>query len=360
MYYQDVSCNYKIDTVKKTLLILILSVQIIYGQENFIKSGNEFLYNNKNSEAEQVFRDAIKSDSTNLIYKSQLGLALINQGKNIEAKSILDDVLKIDSLNVAALWYSGINSFQDNKGNFRNAIKYFEKSYPLIDEKSSQYFAVNYFIGKSYRNLLYTEGITQEETDRMLETYKVYTKLQPNAEDYQETINFIKYIEEKRPSKNVIKWILKNSNSSEEIGTFTIVEINSNSVKIPGKWTQLNTMDDSGQVYFTNSEKVIIAIAHNPKKAYPFFKNEKNNYKNVENFYKWDSDYRKELKFKTNKIKENTELEYIIWKYNDNKLDNVFLFGSIKDNFINLLIYTDDWNEEKKVEFLEKTYKLNK
>jgi hypothetical protein len=44
-------------------------------------------------------------------------------------------------------------------------------------------------------------------------------------------------------------------------------------------------------------------------------------------------------------------LEYIIWKYNDGKLDSAFLFGSVKDNFLNLLIDTNEWNE--KVKFLE-------
>jgi hypothetical protein len=44
-------------------------------------------------------------------------------------------------------------------------------------------------------------------------------------------------------------------------------------------------------------------------------------------------------------------LEYIIWNYNDGKLDNVFLFGSVKDNFLNLLIDINEWIE--KVKFLE-------
>lgn len=343
---------------KLILIILILSIQILFGQDTYLETGNKFLNNNQNEKAEQTFREAVESDSTNLVYKCQLGLALINQEKNGEAEKVLNEVLKTDSLNVAALWYSGINCFTDKNGNFRNAINYFEKTYPLIDENSGQFFGVNYFIGKSYRNLLYSEGISYEETDRMLETYKIYTKLQPNADDYQETIDFIKYIEDIRPSENVKKWILKHS--SEEVGTYSIVKTNTNDVKIPGKWTQLNTMDDSGQTYFQNSDKVIIAVALNPKKAYPFFKNEKNDFKSVEQFYKWDSDYRKELKFKTKKIKENSEAEYIIWKYNDGKIDNVFLFGSVKDNFINLLVYTTDWSENEKIMFLENIYKLNK
>jgi len=138
------------------------------------------------------------------------------------------------------------------------------------------------------------------------------------------------------------------------------VKTNTGEVKIPGKWEQLNKMDDSGQTYLRNKEGVIIAIAQNPKKAYPFYKSNVSDFENVTLFYTWDSDYYKENKFKTDKIKENTELEYIIWKYNDKKLDNVFLFGSSKNNFLNLLVYTSNWNEEEKIFFLENLFKLNK
>ncbi|OXA78272.1 hypothetical protein SAMN05444397_101200 [Flavobacterium aquidurense] len=87
---------------------------------------------------------------------------------------------------------------------------------------------------------------------------------------------------------------------------------------------------------------------------------DKSGFENVKLFYAWDSDYMKENKLKTDKIKENPEAEYIIWKYNDGKLDNVFLFGSAKDNFLNLLVYSTIWDEAKKVLFLENLYQLNK
>lgn len=141
---------------------------------------------------------------------------------------------------------------------------------------------------------------------------------------------------------------------------YSKVKTNSGEVKIPGNWEQLNKMDDSGQTYLKNKDGVIIAIAQNPKKSYSFFKNTVSDFENVQMFYAWDSDYYKENKFKTEKIKENSGLEYIIWKYNDNKGDNVFLFGSSKSNFLNLLVYTNIWNEDEKIIFLENLFKLNK
>ncbi|MES2864020.1 MAG: hypothetical protein V4666_07875 [Bacteroidota bacterium] len=147
---------------------------------------------------------------------------------------------------------------------------------------------------------------------------------------------------------------------SQEVKDFTIVKTATNDVKVPGNWEQLNTADDSGQTYLKSSDGVIIAIAQNQKRAYPCFNSKKSDFENVKLFYIWDSDYRKENKFATDKVKENAKLEFVIWKYNDGKLDNVFLFGSVKDNFLNLLVYTDKWSEAEKVTFLENLYKINK
>lgn len=158
----------------------------------------------------------------------------------------------------------------------------------------------------------------------------------------------------------VLLMFLPNMIFCQDITEYSKVKTNTGEVKIPGKWEQLNKMDDSGQTYLKNKEGVIIAIAQNPKKAYPFYKSNVSDFENVTLFYTWDSDYYKENKFKTDKIKENTELEYIIWKYNDKKLDNVFLFGSSKNNFLNLLVYTANWKEEEKIIFLENLFKLNK
>lgn len=158
----------------------------------------------------------------------------------------------------------------------------------------------------------------------------------------------------------VIIFFLPNFIFSQDVMDYSKVKTSSGEVKIPGNWDKLNSIDDSGQTFLKNKDGIIIAIAQNPKKAYPFFKSNKSDFENVKEFYKWDSDFRKENHFKTEKIKKNPELEYIIWKYNDTKLDNVFLFGSSKDNFLNLLVYTNIWSENEILKFLEDLYKLNK
>lgn len=191
--------------MKKLLYLALLIPFITFAQRNYLNEGNTLLSQNKNKEAEELFKEAIKSEKDNLVYQTQLGLALINQGKYKEAEKQLNKVLSKEPNNTGALWYSGINNFQ-NAHNFRKAIQYFEKAYPLIAATSPQFFAVNFFIAKSYRNLLYTEGLTYDETSRMLETSKEYVKLQPDATDAPQFTAFIKYVEENRFPPNVKIW----------------------------------------------------------------------------------------------------------------------------------------------------------
>lgn len=194
--------------MKKFIFLLILFSQTISSQRNYLKEGNKLLSENKNVEAENIFHEAIKFDDKNLIYKCQLALSLMNQKKHDDAEKQIIEVLSKDSLNVAALWYGGINNFTNEKHNFRKSVTYFEKAFPLINKDSPQYFAVNFFIGKNYKNLLYTEGLSYDETSRMLETLNEYVRLQPNAEDIVETQNFITKIEKQRPPSNVKNWTI--------------------------------------------------------------------------------------------------------------------------------------------------------
>ena len=218
-YNSAIKCNFKqlIIKMKKVFkLLLILSFQIVFAQNNYFEKGNALLQQGKYEEAQKIFEIGLKENPKDLMYKNQIALTLINQGKNNEAEEAIQEVLKVDSLNVGALWYGGINNFMSKESNFKKAILYFEKAYPLIDKSSGQFFGVNFFIGKSYRNLLYSDGLSFEEINRMLETLEKYTELQPDAEDYKDTIKFINYIKEKRPPKNVKKWVIANSEKKAE------------------------------------------------------------------------------------------------------------------------------------------------
>ena len=188
-----------------TALILVISILTTLGQDRYLEKGNSYLNNRQFDKAERTFRDAIKSDTTNLVYQCQLGLTLIQGKKYLEADQLLDHVLKKDSSNVAAIWYSGVGNFYN--ANDRQAIRRFEKALTLLDKRSGQYYSANWFIGKCYSNLLKTEGLTYRETDRMFESYEEYLRLQPNADDAAMIREYLERKKKRRPSSNVEVWM---------------------------------------------------------------------------------------------------------------------------------------------------------
>lgn len=196
--------------MRKFFLLLVLSSSLFFAQSssNDFEQANQLLSENKFSDAENLFRKSLKEEPDNLDFKSQLVLALINQNKNDEAEKTIIEILKKDSSFPAALWYGGLNNFQKNVPDFRRAISYFERFYQVINENSNQYFAVNFYIGKSYQNLLYIDGLSYDEVSRMLETYKIYIDLETDADVTNKIADFIKKIEENRPGKNVKKWVI--------------------------------------------------------------------------------------------------------------------------------------------------------
>jgi len=188
-----------------TTLLLVTTVSTIFAQDVFLERGNSYLNSEQFDKVEQTFREAIESDSTNLIYQCQLGLTLIQAKKYGDGEQVLDKVLKTDPNNVAAIWYSGIGNFHNVQ--YIQAIDRFERALTLLDKNSGQYYSVNWFIGKCYSILLKTEGLTYTETDRMFECYEEYLRLQPNAEDAPQIKEYLERKKKRRPPSNVKVWV---------------------------------------------------------------------------------------------------------------------------------------------------------
>lgn len=187
------------------MFLLVMSSLFAFTQDKMLEKGNMHLNQKQFDKAEQTFRKAIKSDSSNLIYQCQLGLTLIEAKKYSEAEDVLTNVLNTDSNNVAAIWYSGVGHFKNRQD--RKAIARFEKALTLLDKKSGQYFAANWFIGKCYSILLKTEGLIYAEADRMFECYEEYLRLQPNAENAAEIREYVERKKKRRPPSNVKVWV---------------------------------------------------------------------------------------------------------------------------------------------------------
>tara|TARA_R110002073_G_scaffold336489_1_gene533964 strand:- start:367 stop:954 length:588 start_codon:yes stop_codon:yes gene_type:complete len=190
--------------ILSALFIVTLSFYS-HAQEDYLDKGNSYLNSGEFEKAKNTFEAGIKAEPENLIFQCQLGLTLIEQKEFKAAEETLENVLKIDSTNVAAIWYSGIGNFKG--GLERNAIERFEKALTSLDENRGQYFAANWFIGKSYSALLRSEGLTYKETDRMFECYEEYLRLQPNADDAEKIREYVTRKKKRRPPSNVKKWV---------------------------------------------------------------------------------------------------------------------------------------------------------
>jgi tetratricopeptide (TPR) repeat protein len=194
--------------MKKGLLIFAITLVNLlsaFGQDSYLDKGNSLLSKGDFGGAEKAFRKGIKADPDNDILKCQLGLTLIKKKEYGEAELVLDKVLKADSMHIGANWYSGIGCYQNAKD--RKAIMHFERVMPLLDKNMGQYFGANWYIGKSYSNLLKLEGLTYTETDRMFDCFEEYLRLQPNAEDSNQIREYVDRKKKRRPGSNVKLWM---------------------------------------------------------------------------------------------------------------------------------------------------------
>ena len=187
------------------LFLFVLSISNTYSQSDYLEKGNSYLNNMEFEKAEQIFREAIQSDSGNLIYQSQLALTLIQSKKFAEGQKLLDEILKVDPKNVGAIWYSGIGFY--NSKSYLEGNRRFEEALLLLDFSSPQYYSAHWFIAAGYSNLLKTEGLTFAQTDRMFECFEEYLRLQPNAPDAEEIKDYVEYKKKRRPPSNVKVWI---------------------------------------------------------------------------------------------------------------------------------------------------------
>lgn len=143
------------------------------------------------------------------------------------------------------------------------------------------------------------------------------------------------------------------------LNTTTVLNTDYGVVRIPGIWMKFRYEKDSRQHFLKSEDGIIIGVALTPMKLYPFYSSSKNKSEIITDFFKWEYDYRVGAGYKCSKIKENETENYIIWKFTEKGIDNVFLYGTKSDLLSNFLVYTDKWDEQKKIDFLEKFYSLN-
>ncbi len=193
--------------MKKYILLFIAfttTCYSVFAQSEELEKGNQLLDADKYEQAEAVYRDALQKYPETTPLQTQLAFALVQQKKYREAEEIILTVLNKEPLDMPANWYGGVMYFYREMP--RKALPRFEKTMRLLKPEMGQYASACWFIGKCYENLLYTEGITQKETKRMIEVLEFFLQVRPNAVEAKEVKEFLDKVEEQRPPEIQTLW----------------------------------------------------------------------------------------------------------------------------------------------------------
>ena len=132
-------------------------------------------------------------------------------------------------------------------------------------------------------------------------------------------------------------------------------------IKLPGEWKINQILKSNGQVYFTNEDSTIVAIAVFMASKLPVYKETQTDFETAYAYYDWDSKYMKdEQKMEVKKVAENKDKAFVIWNAKDPYNDNYHLFARHRDLLYNIMIFDKEMPLEKQLSFLELLYDLNK
>ena len=195
------------------------------GQDLHLQRGNDFLARGDFASAERVFREALQKEPGNRVYRAQLGLCLLQQKRHEEAERELQSLLTQYPDDAAASWYLAQNTYR--AGSYREAAGRFRSVLRLLDQRSGQYYSAYWFIGTSWRAVLLRKpadlisaiaggassseaGLAHAEVDEMVDAYRKYLDLQPQAPDRSAIEQFLAWVSQNRPPVNVRRWIIVN------------------------------------------------------------------------------------------------------------------------------------------------------
>ena len=132
-------------------------------------------------------------------------------------------------------------------------------------------------------------------------------------------------------------------------------------IKLPGDWKIKQILKSNGQVYFTNEDSAIVAIAVFKASRLPVYKETQTDFETAYAYYEWDSKYMQdEEKMEVKKILENKDKAFVIWNAKDPYNDNNFLFARKKDLLYNIMIFDKEMPLEKQLSYLELLFDINK
>lgn len=129
------------------------------------------------------------------------------------------------------------------------------------------------------------------------------------------------------------------------------------SVELPGEWTKKNYLASSHQQYFLNKDSTLISIAFLSADKFSFYKPELKGFELIDAYYNWESEYFKEaFKYEIEKLEENKDKQYIIWRVFSDNSDNVFFFGNKNEIVNSYSIQVTKMSKTESVDFLKKLF----
>ena len=201
--------NFRLLNMKTWCYLIIFlatsAVNPLAAQQEELDEGNRLLESGKFTDAERVFRTGTEQYPNHRTFKTQLAYSLIQQKRYDEAEELLFAVIKEYPTDMPANWYAGVLFFYREQN--RSAITRFEKAIMQLRPGMGQFASACWFIGRCYQNMLFTEGITQKETDRMFEVYDTFLELRPDSPEADEIRTFLEEYKPRRPEEEGNLWL---------------------------------------------------------------------------------------------------------------------------------------------------------
>jgi len=143
----------------------------------------------------------------------------------------------------------------------------------------------------------------------------------------------------------------------QERNVTTLTLLPYGNINIPGEWTKTKYNEVSKHYSFVDKDSTSIALAKNLQEKYTFYFDSITDKEFARKFFEWEKDYYEKQAFEINE--KSADDNYVIWTAKGENENAVLLYG-VKNNFAyNFALFTDNWSEEQRSEFLKELYKKN-
>ena len=141
----------------------------------------------------------------------------------------------------------------------------------------------------------------------------------------------------------------------KNVTTLTILPYGN--IDIPGQWTKTNYNEVSKQYFFQDNDSTLIAVTKNPQEKYPFYTVALTENEFAREFFEWEKNYYEKQGYE---IREKTSGEnYVIWTAKGKDVNTIFIYGAKKGIAYNFGVFTDNWTEKEKIDFLTGLFERN-